>query len=159
MVTEHLGLIFSFLSIAVAFGLCYYQIRKNRQLTLLNETIKRMEIMSSIAIESLKDSQISYETYFLHQQIVEASLIEFLDASARNEEGWRVWCKLRKYYIHQYDLKLNILNDYKRWVEYCELNTRIESRRQSFSRQQRSVISKEICIQLSDIIKRLLLIK
>lgn len=159
MTTEHLGLIFSFLSIAVAFGVCYYQIRKNRQLALLNEMIKRMEIMSSIAIESLKGAQVSYETYFLHQQIVKASLIEFLNVSdEKKEEGW-IWKRLRKCYIRQYGLKQKILKEYKDWVEYCELNTRIESRHPSCSEQQHSAIPKEICIKLSNIVKQLLLIK
>lgn len=137
-------------SIIVAAGVCYYQIQKNRQLALLNETIKRMETMALIAINSLKDPQSSYEVYFLHRQIAKASLVEFLDT--------RHCCHWHLGLAHDSQEKEGILKQYEKWVEYCELCTSIESRHED-GRQQSSEIATNIYVQLAQIIQKLIVTK
>lgn len=167
---EYLGLGVSLLSVIVASGICYYQIKKNRQLALLNETIKRMETMALIAADSLQNPHLSYEVYFLHRQIAKASLEEFLgiDNHAKRCVA-EISPKLQSHvvsklsmrcirFVHNHQEKMNILDDYKQWVEYCELHSNIESRH-DYNQQQSSQVQGDIYIKLADIIQKLIAIK
>ena len=138
-----ISLIISIISILAALVICYHQILKSRKLALLNEVIKRMEIVAQIAAKSFdKDVAEQYSEYFFHKNIAKYALNEFLNCRSLLDFDYR--------YQHR-DLR----KQFEEWVEFIEFDTQVETI-QSFDDDRQKAIIYDVYARLSKIIGQLM---